>query len=297
MIDHASTNQQDPASIRIATKAHGERTRFSLRSAFTLIELLVVIAVISVLAALLLSALSSAKLRAKQIQCLNNIREMGLASIMYTQDYHGNTVPYDIAGAGLLWMGKLIDYQSKVDAVRLCPVAAEITGIDTNRATQWGTADNAWAWRSPDHTRLWSGSYCFNGWLYSDLRNRQGVISTDDAPGVFSKEFNVLYPAQTPLFADGVWLDAWPRTNDPPAADLYNGFHGSGFNGKIGRLTIPRHLGFVASRAPRQFDSEQRLPSGINVVCFDGHVETSKLENLWNYYWSRTWTPQNPRPD
>jgi prepilin-type N-terminal cleavage/methylation domain-containing protein len=271
----------------------------AIASAFTLVELLVVIAVIGLLAAFLLTSLSSAKLRAKQIECVNNIREMSLASAMYTHDSHGNTVPYDITGTSLLWMGRLIDYQAKVDAVRLCPVASEITGIDTNNVVQWGTADKAWAWLSSGKApgKLWSGSYCFNGWLYSELRNSKGVVSPEDAAGVFSKEFNVLYPAQTPLFTDGNWLDAWPRTNDPPATDLYNGAHGNGFNGKIGRVTIPRHGGFVASRAPRQFDTEQRLPGGINVACYDGHVEPSRLENLWNYYWSRTWVQPDPRPD
>lgn len=259
--------------------------------------MLVVISIIGVLAGLLLSALSSARVRTKQIQCLSNIRQMTLASIMYTHDYQGNTLPYDVTGAGLLWMGRLIDYQSRVEAVRLCPVAGDITGLDTNKAMQWGTADKAWAWRSRGEGRLWSGSYCFNGWLYSDLRNRKGVMAPDDSLAVFSKEFNVIYPAQTPLFTDGVWLDAWPRTNDPPALDLYNGYHGSGFNGKIGRITIPRHGGRIASSAPRQFDTERRLPGGINAGCYDGHVEEVRLENLWNYYWSRTWIPQNPRPD
>lgn len=267
-------------------------------SAFTLVELLVVVAIIGLLAALLLTSFSSAKLRAKEIGCVSNIREMSLANTMYTHDSHGNTLPYDIHGEGLLWMGRLIDYQAKVDSVRLCPVATETTGSDADKSMQWGTADKAWAWSStgtPD--KLWSGSYCFNGWLYSELRNSKGVVSPEDALGVFSKEFNVLYPARTPLFTDGNWLDAWPRTNDPPATDLYNGYHGTGFNGKIGRLTLPRHGGFVASRAPRQFDTEQRLPGGINIACYDGHVELARLENLWNYYWSRTWVPPNPRPD
>lgn len=276
------------------------RTRtaeFPPGSGFTLVELLVVIAVIGMLAALILSSLSAAKLRTKQIQCVNNIRQLGLASIMYTHDYQGNTLPYDLTGSGLLWMGRLIDYQSKVDAVRLCPVASQITGIDTNKAVQWGTADKAWAWRSSGPPKLWPGSYCFNGWLYSGLRNRQGVMPPEDSLGVFSRDFNVLYPTQTPFFAEGVWLDAWPRTNDPPATDLYNGFHGGGFDGRMGRLTIPRHNGFVAGRAPRKFDPEQRLPGGINIACFDGHVEGARLEDLWNYYWSRTWVPQTPRPD
>lgn len=264
---------------------------------FTLVELLVVIAVIAILAALLLPVLSSAKLRAKQIQCVNNLHEMSLASIMYTHDHNGNMLPYDITGAGLLWMGRLIDYQAKVDSVRLCPVANETTDVDSNKVVQWGTADKAWGWFSTGKVKLWTGSYCFNGWLYSDLRNRQGVMSPEDYVSVFSKEFAVQNPVQTPLFADGVWLDAWPRTNDMPAADLYNGYHGGGFGGKIGRMTIPRHVGYVAAKAPREFDPEQRLPGGVNLACFDGHVESSMLENLWNYYWNRTWAPPSPRPD
>src|SRR5438094_1349991 len=67
----------------------------STRKGFTLIELLVVIAIIAILAAILFPVFAQAREKARAVSCLSNMRQMGLGTAMYVQDYDETYPFYD----------------------------------------------------------------------------------------------------------------------------------------------------------------------------------------------------------
>ena len=243
-------------------------------SGFTLIELLVVISIIALLLSILTPSLSKVKEQAKSIVGRSNLRTLGLATLLYAQDFENILFAY---GSGL-YLNQISPYAEGIDESRYCPATRIDETIDY---TAWGTAKIAWTWNSgtpePEH-----GSFAMNGWLYSypqeNIQAWRFVGEDEVQTHAFHSLSQVRRNQITPIFADSIWVDSWPRyevdgIKDTVLSDhdLEYGSSGADWpvNNHIRREIINRHNG------------------DCNIIFVDGHADSIPLKKLWSLKWNR----------
>jgi len=110
---------------------------------FTLIELLVVIAIIAILAAILFPVFAQAREKARAITCVSNMKQIGLAMLMYAQDNDEllpryQTFPADPNRIADNWLGIIQPYEKNVQ-LTACPDAPPPTGFPAAiKIGRWG---------------------------------------------------------------------------------------------------------------------------------------------------------------
>ena len=203
----------------------GGKIRMKTKKAFTLIELLVVIAILAVLAALLFPVLSSAQKRAKRAHCVNNLRQINTAVLMYAHD-NADTLPKWRSSTDFFFKERIKGYvglsgpPKPGDKLFICPSETP----DPSDGKSLFSADPG----------LDYSDYFFNAWLpdqkLTSLRHPSMTALVTEMSGLFPFSFH------QPQFKY-VWV------NNPPNAAPY--MHAA-YNNALNEMSyVDGHINYI----------------------------------------------------
>jgi len=248
------------------------RTRVRPREpfAFTLIELLVVIAIIAILASMLLPALTKAKEKAKATQCLSNMRQWGLATMMYGSDNEDNLPLFGDVFPPIptmtYWFQKLAPYVVRQAAA--APGNMEAYSSESRKCPGGNFGPPPFSRSTTPPFNDWN---CWIGVYYGAFGNPL------TGPFYYGNEMKpikatrIKKPADAMIYMDTVthyvysplvWLFDRDLTRDG-AMDSMDAVYSTEFSFNNGRPTVHNN--------------------GSNLTLLDGHVERLPFKRLWEW--------------
>ena len=256
--------------------------------AFTLIELLVVIAIIAILAAMLLPALAKAKQKAKQTACINNMRQIGIALVMYADNY--NQYPNDLWSANnggndtYVWQPRLLSLMGNNRNAFSCPAALQASWWNTTLNTTLKLAKGEDGILTP--YCIATGASDSLGTRFSLGYNDWGLSQSDqlgmggDVGSAPVKDTSVKRPVDMIALGDVI--------SDAPA----------------GTIVFNANLHVTAVNSPNPQWPCNRHNWRTDLVFCDGHVESPRrndvidpTQNLWRMRWNNDDNPHTEIPN